>query len=153
MLIDSRHEIYVFAAAFVCGQIICIIFDVFRAVRKNISPSVHTVNIQDIFLGIIILFIVYRTLSYINDAIVRWYEIASLLIACSVYFLFESRWVLKIFTVFFSWFIKPLLIMKSKLYFFSGMLKIRFFKPVFKGFVVFSRNCIKKIRKPIKNHN
>lgn len=152
MLIDSHHEVYVFASAFLCGQVVCIIFDVFRAFRKNISPSIHTVNIQDLLFGILTLFIIYGTLTYVNDAIVRWYEIASLFISGAVYFLFESRFVLKMFTIIFSRIIRPVVIMKSKLYIAVNVLKIRLFCPFFAKFTGFSKKCIKKIRKFIKNH-
>jgi len=140
----------VFVSAFLCAQVICVIFDAFRAIRKNISPSVYVVSIHDILFCSIAFFLIYRTFSVTNNAMVRWYEIASLFVSCTVYFLFESKYILNILTIIFSWFIRPLMIIAGQLYILSNALRNRVFAPFCSRISGFSKKCIKKLPKPAK---
>ena len=151
MLIDSGHEFYVFFSAFICGQLIFVIFDIFRALRKNVTSSIYVVSIQDIIFCILSFGIVYKTLKYVNNGEIRWFEPAALVFSAIIYFLFESIYVIKFFSAVFKLIIKPLKFILKWLNRALNIVKNIFFRLYIGNKKRFSEYSIKKLLKWQKN--
>lgn len=85
----------VFWGAFLCGQAICIIFDFFRSLRKNTSPSRVSVAIEDVLFCTIAFKIFFDTLYVTNNGHLRWYIPVAIVLSGAIYFCTESKYVVK----------------------------------------------------------
>lgn len=94
----SNNQAYTIIAFFISGLIIGIIFDIFRITRKTFKlPNIIT-YIEDalfwILTGAIILFTIY----VFTDGQIRLYMILMLIIGAFIYFMFASKYFIKINT-------------------------------------------------------
>lgn len=96
MEISIKHELIVFWGAFFCSQVICILFDFFRALRKSTHPGRRLVALQDIVFCALSFKIFFDTCYVTNNGKLRWYIFVSFFLSMVLYFCIESAFVIKI---------------------------------------------------------
>ena len=122
----SQEQIFILF--FVIGLIISIIFDFFRAIRKNFKASDFATLIEDIvFLGITSFLIVFSIIK-INGGEVRFYIFLAIFFGILLYSLTISNLCVIIFNVI-----------------------VRICKKIFQIPFLVSKKAIKMLKKPIKN--
>lgn len=122
----SQEQIFILF--FVIGLIISIIFDFFRAIRKNFKASDFATLIEDIvFLGITSFLIIFSIIK-INDGEVRFYIFLAIFFGILLYSLTISNLCVIIFNVI-----------------------VRICKKIFQIPFLVSKKAIKMLKKPIKN--
>lgn len=87
---------------FVCGCVICWIFDVFRAARKAAPASGLLLAIQDASCCMIGFFVFGKSVEVLNSGELRWYVFAGCILGALVYFLYVSEWLLRCMTFIFK---------------------------------------------------
>lgn len=128
MTISIKHEMIVFWTAFLSGQIICVLFDFFRTLRKNTKNSKTSVAIEDMLFCTIAFKIFFDTCYITNNGAMRWYIFAAYILSAIIYFCTESMYVIKLWNIIF----------KISKFFISPVIKIfvavmSFFKKLFFG--------------------
>lgn len=98
MIVNSSHDIYVFVWCFFCGVVAGVLFDVFRALRKNIKFGTGAIAFQDALYCAMSFYIFTKTVDITNNGELRWYEFAGLFFGTVIYFLHISRFALLLFT-------------------------------------------------------
>lgn len=122
----SQEQIFILF--FVIGLIISIIFDFFRAIRKNFKTSDFATLIEDIvFLGITSFLIIFSIIK-INGGEVRFYIFLAIFFGILLYSLTISNLCVIIFNVI-----------------------VRICKKIFQIPFLVSKKAIKMLKKPIKN--
>lgn len=122
----SQEQIFILF--FVIGLIISIIFDFFRAIRKNFKASDFATLIEDIvFLGITSFLIIFSIIK-INGGEVRFYIFLAIFFGILLYSLTISNLCVIIFNVI-----------------------VRICKKIFQIPFLVSKKAIKMLKKPIKN--
>lgn len=86
MTVNLSSELLIFFSFFICGAICGIIFDVFRAIRKNIKMNTPFVLISDVLFWILVTYISAFCVFYINDGLLRAFVICAFLIGVFLYF-------------------------------------------------------------------
>ena len=107
-------ELLVTAWCVVCGCASGVWYDFFKAIRKNGLDSDLLVALEDVLFWVGETILVYLTLYYANNGILRWYEFAFIISGFVVYRWLISNYFLclwgKILTVF-----KVIIILMNKL--------------------------------------
>ena len=102
MEISIKHEMVVFWSAFLCAQIICILFDFFRVLRQNIPHNKTFVAIEDIVFCTLSFKIFSDTCYITNNGKLRWFIFASMAGSAILYFFLETKLFIKIFSFIFK---------------------------------------------------
>jgi len=143
----------VFWSAFLCGQVICILWDFFRALRKTKNHTKSLVAVEDIIFCFLSFKIFFDTTYYFNNGKLRWFIFAAIISSFILYFISESNYVInffmfifKITKIFFTPIIKTINIFKNLLAKPLIIIKNRCFSVLSKTKSVFDNN-IKKIFK------
>lgn len=111
MTVNTPHDLMVFVYSLLCGQIICLIFDIFRAMRKVYPPGKNMIAAQDILFCAIAFLIFSQTVTVYNQGRVRWFEVVGAILGAALYLTAESPFLLpKICAVFsgLSWLVTKL---------------------------------------------
>lgn len=103
MVVDSTRDLTVFLAFFICAQTIGVVFDFFRAIRKAFVCGNLMVAVQDVIFCSFSFFMFSGVLTVLNSGRIRWYELAAIILGLVIYFLLESRYVIKVFDVLMRW--------------------------------------------------
>lgn len=93
MIISIKHEMIVFWAAFLCGQAVGVIFDFFRAFRKNIHHRSFAVAIEDVAFSIVSFRLFFDICYVTNNGSLRWYIFASFICSITIYFCSVSKYI------------------------------------------------------------
>lgn len=86
------------------GVLIASIFDFFRAYRKIKKVSTLTVMVQDSIYFIIVTMVIIFSIIKLLDSQIRLYVFLGILIGCSVYFTTISKYLMKLYILFFNMF-------------------------------------------------
>ncbi len=86
----------VFWAAFLAGQVICLIFDFFRSIRRISKPGRMSVAIQDVIFCTIGFRLFFDILYLTDNGAIRWYSLAAALLSSVLYFCTESHFIIKL---------------------------------------------------------
>ena len=84
----------VFWAAFLCGQAVGILFDFFRALRKNIHHHSLGVALEDIVFCTISFRLFFDICYATNNGSLRWYIFASFICSIILYFCSVSKFII-----------------------------------------------------------
>ncbi len=84
------------------GAIIACVFDFFRGYRKLKKVNTVSVIIQDIIYFVIVTIIIIFSIIKLLDSQIRLYIFIAILLGCCMYFCTLSKFVTKIFMLFFS---------------------------------------------------
>lgn len=140
------REVFVFFAMVLCGALISLLLDFFRAFRITLRPGVIIVALSDIVFCVLSLFVVLAAVWNLNNGEFRGFEAVGLILGGVFYFSLLSRWIL----AFFSWIIKNIL--KFTKYILKILLTPSLF--LYKILVVPIINCIKKrVRKDSRTYD
>lgn len=100
-----NEDIFVFLMMILCGAIILLLFDVFRAFRMVIKPGTIVVAVSDILFCAVSLFVILAAVWNLNSGEFRIYEPVGLALGGIFYFFLLSKWILALFL----WIIKNIL--------------------------------------------
>lgn len=120
------------------GNIIACIFDLFRAYRKFKEVSTRSVIIQDIIYFIIVTCMIIFSIIKLLDSQIRVYIFLGLIIGCAIYFSTISKYILKIYVLFFTTFRKILSVI-----FLPIILNIQVFTKIVKKMKKIWKKCCK----------
>lgn len=90
-------ELIIFSSFFICGIILGIIFDFFRALRKFLHKGIFPVAVTDILFWIISLGVSAYCVFYINNGLLCTFVIAGFLLGIVLYFLSVSCMIFNVF--------------------------------------------------------
>lgn len=131
------NQAYLFLIFTFTGMAIGILFDIFRALRKNFNTSDILISIQDILFWIITGFMILYNIWYFNDGEIRIFMFLGIILGVLIYILTLSSIIFqllyKILTIAKSILIKPI----------QAIIKL--FKGVFEGFLKILQKIFKKI--------
>lgn len=96
MDITASQQVYVFAAAAICGIGLGILFDIFRIIRKIRKPSMVGISMQDVLYWLAAAILVFWYIFTFNDGELRWYEFAGVFLAGYIYNMTLSKYTVKI---------------------------------------------------------
>ncbi len=102
MTVNTPHDLMVFVYSLLCGQIISLIFDIFRAMRRVYPPGKNMIAAQDIIFCAIAFLIFSQTVTVYNQGRVRWFEVVGAILGATLYLTAESPFLLPKICVFFS---------------------------------------------------
>ena len=140
------REVFVFLAMVLCGALISLLLDLFRAFRITLKPGMVIVALSDILFCASSLFVVLAAVWNLNNGEFRGFEAVGLILGGVFYFSLLSKWVLTVFL----WIIKNIL--KFTKYIFKILLTPSLF--LYKILVVPIISCIKKrVRKDRCTHD
>ena len=129
-------ELIIFSSFFICGIILGIIFDFFRAMRRFLHKGVFPVAVTDISFWTVSTCIFAYCVFYINDGLLCTFVIAGFLLGIVLYFLSVSCLIFNMFfkiidilSKFLNLFFKILL---TPLYFSYKIILVYFFKMKYK---------------------
>ena len=97
MEFNPVSELWIFFGFFICGSVCGMVFDVFRAFRKNFKLSDAWVIVTDALFWLITTPICAFCVFYLNDGMLRAFVVMSFFIGVILYFLCISRVVFKVF--------------------------------------------------------
>lgn len=131
------NQAYLFLIFTFTGMAIGILFDIFRALRKNFNTSDILISIQDILFWIITGFMILYNIWYFNDGEIRIFMFLGIILGVLIYILTLSSIIFqllyKILTIAKSILIKPI----------QAIIKL--FNGVFEGFLKILQKNLKKI--------
>ncbi len=131
------NQAYLFLIFTFTGMAIGILFDIFRALRKNFNTSNILISIQDILFWIITGFMILYNIWYFNDGEIRIFMFLGIILGVLIYILTLSNIIFqllyKILTIAKSILIKPIQAI------------IRLFKDIFEVFLKILQKKLKKI--------
>lgn len=131
------NQAYLFLIFTFTGMAIGILFDIFRALRKNFNTSDILISIQDILFWIITGFMILYNIWYFNDGEIRIFMFLGIILGVLIYILTLSSIIFqllyKILTIAKSILIKPI----------QAIIKL--FNGVFEGFLKILKKNLKKI--------
>ena len=90
------NEIYIFAIFILNGELIGILFDIFRILRKSFKTPDILTNIEDIFFILISGFIILYTIFRLNNGQIRIYMLIALILGITLYITFISKYFIKL---------------------------------------------------------
>ncbi len=97
MIVNTSRDLSAFLCVFICGALVGVVFDSFRAHRKVYPPSAHFLALQDAFFCAIAFSLVSHTVSTYADGDLRWYVFAGFFLGILLYFLVISKFVFSVF--------------------------------------------------------
>lgn len=109
-----KNQLISFGIYLIIGCLLGFIFDFFRAIRKSIKNSNIATYIEDIIYVIISFMIIVSALQILNDGELRFYIFLGIFIGVILYFIFISKYVIKIE----SWIISNIVKLFKKILFF-----------------------------------
>lgn len=139
---DISEELINFLEFIVIGIVISVIFDFFRAYRKNKRISAFFVAFQDIIYFLIATFVIVLGVINILDSSMRLYVFIAIGIGIGIYFSVMSKYVLNIYLKIFN-------MSKKILDFF--LLPFTYIKGIFVKIYSFLRKIVKKCCKKFSN--
>ena len=148
MVISSKHELFVFFGTVLGGMILGMIFDIFKVIKPSDKSNVIVTGICDMLLWCVITIAVFAIIFITNNAAVRWYEFAGMILGAVIYFMSLSRVFLAMLTAFLR-LAKKLFNIIMKILLFPFMLIFRTLKPVAKFFkrrFSFVKRLYKKVK-------
>ena len=95
----NLNEYQVFAFFYIIGIIISIVFDFFKALRKNIKHKDLFVYIEDSIYLLFCTILIFLGIFKLNSGVLRFYLIIALVLGILGYFLTISRFCVIIFSV------------------------------------------------------
>ena len=95
MTISIKHEMFVFWAFVLCGQLLGVFYDFFRALRKNVRHKKMSVAIEDAVFCLVSFKMFFDVCYTTNNGGLRWYIFASLICSTVLYFCLASKFVCK----------------------------------------------------------
>ena len=99
--INNSFQAVSFLYSVIFGVIYCLLYDIFRALRKLYSPSAVTVFLQDIFYFVIIAFFTFLFLMAVSNGEIRAYVIVGMAFGFAACFFTLSRlWVKAVYFLF-----------------------------------------------------
>lgn len=99
-----RNQAYLFIVFSLTGIAIGLLFDIFRASRKNIKINDIIIYIEDILFWILSGFIVLYNIWYFNDGEIRLFMFLGIILGVLIYMLILSNLIINILT----WIISPI---------------------------------------------
>ncbi len=109
-------EAFVFLCSALSGVVIFFVYDLFRLLRKKSGAGTFFVHIQDGMFWLIAFLIMFFVVFFVNNGILRMYEILGASLGALIYGFALSGWVLKLlekmvdlFSRIFKFFLKILL--------------------------------------------
>ncbi len=148
MIISSGHELFVFFGSVIGGIVLGMIFDIFNVIRPSDKTNSAVLGILDLLLWGIITVAVFGIIFIINDAAVRWYEFAGMILGVVVYFMLFSRVFVALFKGLLR-ILKKVIVWFLTIILFPFRLIFRLLKPVF-AFVKKKLQLVKLIYKKVK---
>lgn len=100
------NQVYVFLYTLLIGVVMGIIFDFFRALRRNGNTKNIVVYIQDIIFWIIIALVIIVSSFLINDGELRGYMLFGYILGALIYMLLFSKYIKTLFEMIFDLFAK-----------------------------------------------
>ena len=94
---NITNEVIVFFAFIVSGMIGGVVFDFFRAIRKNFETKNWLVYVEDFIFWIMLGIIALVTSYLVSDGQVRVYMLISMLMGTIIYFFSFGKFVYKVF--------------------------------------------------------
>ena len=147
------NQAYLFLIFTFTGMAIGILFDIFRALRKNFNTSDILISIQDILFWIITGFMILYNIWYFNDGEIRIFMFLGIILGVLIYILISSMiyclpvvliYILTLSSIIFQLLYKILTIAKSILIKPIQAI-IKLFNGVFEGFLKILQKNLKKI--------
>ena len=93
------QELNIVGCCIVCGCVSGIWYDLFKSLRKYGIDSLWVVGVQDICFWVGEIILIYLSLYYANDAVLRWYEFFFIFFGFVLYRLLISDYVILIYSV------------------------------------------------------
>ena len=103
------QEAFVFICSALCGGLLYFLYDLFRVIRKESFASSAIIHLQEAVFWTLALVVMFFGLLYLNNGVVRFYELVGAILGAILYGLTLSKWVLQFFCrilTFFSRFFK-----------------------------------------------
>lgn len=153
MVISSKHELFVFFGSVLGGIILGMIFDVFKVVKPSDKANFIVTGICDLLLWCVITVAIFSIIFITNNAAVRWYEFAGMILGTVFYFMTLSRIFLAILTAVLR-FLKKVFTVFFKIIIFPFALIFQALKPVarfFKHRFSFIKKFFKKVKLSLRN--
>jgi len=97
------EQVYIFLGTILVGAIMGIIFDFFRALRRNGNTRNIIVYIQDIVFWLIVAIIIITSSFILNNGELRGYMLIGYLLGAFLYMLMLSNYVKGIFCFIMNW--------------------------------------------------
>ena len=94
---NITNEVIVFFAFIVAGMLGGVVFDCFRAIRKNFETSNWLVYVQDFIFWILLGVISLATSYLVSDGQIRVYMLISMLMGAIIYFFSFGKLIYKVF--------------------------------------------------------
>lgn len=98
MTIYPSQELWIFFSFFICGILCSVIFDFFRALRRNVKMNTVCVLISDILFWLSSTLITAFCVFFINGGILRTFVICAFIIGGILYFFILSRIIFPVFS-------------------------------------------------------
>lgn len=140
------HQLVIFGWAILFGFMLCLSYDILRAIRRVIPHHKTAVGIEDLIFWIIAGFGLFFYIFYSNNGAMRAFILIGILIGGILYLTILSSWILyfmtKVFQFILIGFIKPILILLKQIQ--------NFFKIIHKGLKKSHKWLIMKIRGLLK---
>ena len=92
-----NREVWIFLMSVLCGGVVMLIFDLFRAVRRALKTGNVITAVSDVVFCLIAMFCSVACVWNVNNGIFRIYELVGSILGGIFYFLLLSRWIFKIF--------------------------------------------------------
>ena len=91
-----NSQIYIFLIYFIAGVIICLIYDIFRALRKTVKTSDFITYIEDtIFWILVAIFLIYLIFN-ISSGKIRFFMFLAICLGGKAYYFSLSKYFIKI---------------------------------------------------------
>lgn len=146
-------EAFVFLCSALSGAVIFFVYDLFRLTRKKSGADRLFVHIQDGMFWLIAFFIMFFVVLFVNNGILRFYEILGAALGALLYGFTLSGWVssllekmIDIFSRILKFFLKILL---TPLYFMYNIL-YRYICLLLRPFIRFGRFTAKRLTESLK---
>ena len=146
MIISSKHELFVFFGSILGGRVLGMIFDIFKLPKFSNKTNVVVLGIYDLLLWCVMTVAVFSIIFITNNAEVRWYEFAGMILGAVFYFMALSRFFVSILTAVLRVF-KRLFSFVFKIVLFPLKCVLNLLKPV----ILFAKKRLCKSKKLYKN--
>ena len=98
------EQVYIFLSSVLIGAIMGVIFDFFRALRRNGKTKNIVVYLQDIIFLIIVAIIIITSSFFLNNGELRGYMLIGYLLGALLYMLILSNYIKSIFIIIMDFF-------------------------------------------------
>lgn len=98
------EQVYIFLSSVLIGAIMGVIFDFFRALRRNGKTKNIVVYLQDIIFWIIVAIIIITSSFFLNNGELRGYMLIGYLLGALLYMLILSNYIKSIFIIIMDFF-------------------------------------------------